>query len=245
MSRITQILLATASLTVILLGIAFFGMTLPDLFGLRVSEVVVADTADPTLTETLSFGSAALVGDGPTLRLPLLTTQSYAQGSFEKTSEGNIVNFAFLTPGQPARWLLPGRSALIVHAEALALSGDLIAPMMVGQDIFTTGFDAATGAASTARAPDAPHEVALMLVLAEADSNGDGRLSARDALTLALTRPDGTGRVDLAGGLTAVPQVMPSARDLAFLLQGDAGYEALRVDPVAFTVTDRQPVPLP
>lgn len=245
MNRLTQILLALASLIVILLGLVFFGSVGVDMarraFGSReVTDVVNVDPQDPSLVETLRLSDTTLVGDGPLLRLSLVSEQSYNQGSYGKSSDHNVVNIGFLAPGEPVRWMFPAGQQLIVTQGPLSLRGDMLAPV-VGEDIFA----AVTTAADPARDRDQPHEVALMLVLVEADSNGDNRLSGQDAMTLALTRPDGTGRVDLATALVSIPEALPSPRDLTFLIETAAGREVLRVNPATFDITDRQPVTFP
>lgn len=245
MNRLTQILLTLASLIVILLGLVFFGSFGWDLarraFAPReVTDVVNVDPQDQSLVETLRLSDTTLVGDGPLLRLNLVSEQRYDQGSYGKSSDYNVVNIGFLAPGEPVRWMFLAGKQLIVTQGALSLRGDMMAPV-AGEDIFT----ATASAADPARDRDQPHEVALMLVLVEADTNGDKRLSGQDAMTLALTRPDGSGRVDLATGLLSVPEALPSPRDLTFLIQTAAGREVLRVNPATFDITDRQPVTFP
>lgn len=242
MNRLMQLLLATASLVVIGLGGVVLAQTLPGMVAPQPMGVASPDAAPPAPPETLHLTGPEMVGDGPMVRIRLIAQSGYGTGSFSSAPGSDVVNIGFLAPGAPVRWMFGARGPLIVDALPLTLMGDLIAPVAQGQDIFNTAFDAAT---PTSRAPDAPHEVALMLLLVETDQNGDGRLTVEDGMTLALTQPDGTGRVDLATGLVDRPQLLPADRDLAFLIQTAAGYEALRVDPVAFTVTDRQPVPLP
>lgn len=245
MNRLTQILLGLAALIIIGFGlIAGIGMgagLVANIFGTRhVTEVVNVDQQDQSLIETLRLGEATMVGDGPLLRVALISEQDYRQGSYGKSSDSNTVNLGFLAPGAPVRWMFPAGKQLIVTYGALSLRGDMMAPVM-GEDIFS----AATTAADPARDRDQPHEVALMLVLVEADTNGDKRLSTQDAMTLALTRPDGSGRVDLATGLVSIPETLPSRSDLTFLTETAAGREVLRVNPATYDITDRQPVTLP
>ncbi len=245
MNRITQTLLTLAAVFVILFGLLFFANAgwdmIESLFGpRRVSDVVNVDPQDQSLVETLRLSNITLVGDGPLLRATLVSEQSYDQGSYGKSSDSNVVNFGFLAPGEPARWMFAAGKQLIVTHEVLSLRGDMMAPV-AGEDIFATS----TSAADPARDRDQEHEVAMMLALVEADSNGDKRLSTQDAMTLALTRPDGNGRVDLATGLMSIPYSLPSRSDLTFLIETAAGHEVLRVNPATFDVTDRQPVAFP
>ncbi|MFB2594051.1 hypothetical protein ACEYYB_04300 [Paracoccus sp. p4-l81] len=201
----------------------------------RIGGIFDAPASTPAAAPTLT--RPVLVGDGPLVRIELRVGGA--------TTGGGLMNIGFLEPGQPARWLFPGQGGpLIVAAEPLSLRGDLLAPIRPGQDIFAPG-TLSPDALPPSRDRDTPHEVALMLVLVSTDSNADGRLTPEDGLTLALTRPDGSGRTELATGLTAAPQVLPSTADLAFLIPTAGGFETLRLNPATFDITDRQPVTLP
>lgn len=238
MSRILQWLVGLSALVVafnLVILCAMAGDLWPHRAGPRGGQ-------DKVQTGSVHLRGATLVGDGPTMRIGLYADQGdelpgSLSGGSKKPGE-TLINIGFLTPGTPARWMFPKPGMRIQELRALSLSGDLIGRVR-GGNIFDDPTQIAPDL--TARNRDEAHEVALMLVLIEPADTDDP--PAR--MTLALSRPDGTGRTDLASGLRTRPQVLPSRTDLAFLIETDTGREVLRVDPASFLITDRQPVPLP
>lgn len=252
MNRYLQWLLGLAALIVVAIGLiilSFLGESLwRKVAGPRhVQDVINVDADDPSLSETLRLSDGTLVGDGPAIRVMLYRDQDYAQasglGSYDKSSSSNLVNIGFLEPGQPARWMFPNEGVLIYDSTPLFLRGDLIGARHSGDNLFDD--EASLVTVDPTRGRDGLQEVALMLTLIESDSNGDSRLSRDDHMVLALTRPDGSGRTDLATDLTAPARHLPSLSDLAFLIETAEGNEVLRVSPGDFSVTDRQHVVFP
>jgi hypothetical protein len=111
------------------------------------------------------------------VRIPLYLDQSYDMSYYSKSSGGNEVNYLFLNvSNNESKWLLEGTSQLFISDTVLSdKSKDL---------------------------PDeASKTVGFVYALVEKDSDGDGRLTNKDAITISASNADGTQYTKLIEGI--------------------------------------------
>ena len=192
--------------------------------GIRTSDVVNVDPADPTPVQRLYTSGFERVDDGPILRATLYVSQDFdvggTLGSYSKSSDANALNMLFLEPDAPERWLFDSNAQLIYDTRSLSL-----API----------------AAPLANQP----EVALMLLMVMSDTNADQRLSETDTRSLAIVHPDGRGLVTLIEDLPGSVNILPDPSAIVLSVETGTGLDILRIDPTAFVILDRRTVAFP
>lgn len=184
LGRVNQVLLF---LLLLGLGLGALGVLAMNLLDRpRRGGDIVAATADPAgreATVELHLDRLETIAGSDVQMLHLV-----AQVDGSKLTSGagyretrNLLFFA--GDGTAARWLFPRHGQLIMRASQL------------GDDDRPRGRDGPTRA--------------LLLAYVAQDSDGDGRLTERDLATLALVRPDGTGLVELAQGVSRLLSHQP------------------------------------
>lgn len=140
----------------------------------RPARTIVNAAADSRGEPSWEFGHLLSVEGTSYVILPLETGRNRARG-YSSESVGSTRNLLFIdSAGSTRRWLFPNNDYLIIDHTPLLEN---------------------TGRAVNGRVS------ALLYTLAKSDSDGDGRLTRGDALSVALSRPDGSGYREILDGL--------------------------------------------
>lgn len=132
----------------------------------RADPVVRADRPPP-VSQKLVFGNFGPVAGTSTVIVPLeqeASSRGFVSSGGTSSVTRNLL-FIDLSSGEQ-RWLIEGSNALIPHYR------------LVERDV--------------ARGKDA-EVIAILIEVVKSDTDGDGRLSDEDRLTVAFAKPDGTG----------------------------------------------------
>jgi hypothetical protein len=168
--RFNALAIAVATTICILLGVfaalmIFREETRPR----RVTNVVNIDQQDK-VSEEFSLGNPGAIAGTSFVRVPLFRGQSYNTGSLPlpKSSQQNLVNYLFLNIStNESWWLFNGVGQLVIDDRSQ----------------FNKVKDS----------PDQPRiGVGVIYTVVERDSNGDNRLTEKDAVSLATSKVDGT-----------------------------------------------------
>ncbi|MGJ4950125.1 hypothetical protein [Bradyrhizobium sp. HKCCYLS20291] len=160
----------------------------------RVTNVVNVSEQDK-ISEDLVLGRPSIIDGTSYVQIPLYRSQSFG-GSlyYDKTSDTNVVNYLFLDPSvsQP-RWLFPTGGQLIVSSQFLFRQMRSV--------------------------PEQPRQaVGIIYAVVEKDSNGDGRLTSKDAVSVAVSDVQGGGFRKLLDGVGRLDAVQQIADDKVMLL---------------------------
>jgi hypothetical protein len=192
--RFNALAIAVAGTTCILLGFYaaltnFKEETRPR----RVTNVVNVDQQDK-VSEEFSLGTPSAIAATSYVRVPLYRGQSYSVGSIYSKGSQQVVNLLFLNSStNESRWLFNGVGQLLLDSH----------------DLFNKLKDA----------PDQPRAaVAVVYVIVEKDTNGDKRLTEKDATTLAASAADGTNYRKLIEGIDQLYSVKQIADDKVLVL---------------------------
>jgi len=159
----------------------------------RVTNVVNVGEQEK-VSEESSLGSPLAIAGTSYVRVPLIRGQSYPGSYYPKRSEQNVVNYLFLdisTNG--SRWLFERASQLILENQILF------------NKLKTSPDEARTA-------------VGIFYMVVDRDSNGDNRLSERDAVALAASAIDGTNYRKLIEGIEQLYSVQQIADDKVLVL---------------------------
>lgn len=159
----------------------------------RITNVVnVGDQAK--LKEEFALGYPDILPGTEYVRIPLYLDQSYDMSHYSKSSSGNEVNFLFLkTSNNESRWLLEKTNQLFIS--------DLI---------LYDKFEAApTGAAKAS---------GIIYAMVERDTDGDGRLTDKDIITVSKSDVDGRNSENLIEGVERLYSVKQIADDKFMVL---------------------------
>jgi hypothetical protein len=192
--RFNALAIAGAAISVILLsGYAGFTLFSEATRTRRVTQVVNVGQQEK-VSEEFSLGSAVAIAGTPYIRLPLYRGQSYPGSYYPKRSDQNIVNYLFLnTSTNESRWLVESAGQLIVESQILF------------NRVKSTPDEARTG-------------VGVFYAVIDRDSNGDNRLSERDAVSLATGAIDGTNYRKLVENIEQLYSVQQIADDKVLVL---------------------------
>ena len=192
--RFNALAIAGAAISVILLsGYAGFTVFSEVTRTRRVTQVVNVGQQEK-VSEEFSLGSAVAIAGTPYIRLPLYRGQSYPGSYYPKRSDQNIVNYLFLnTSTNESRWLVQSAGQLIVESQILF------------NKVKSTPDEARTG-------------VGVFYAVIDRDSNGDNRLSERDAVSLATGAIDGTNYRKLVENIEQLYSVQQIADDKVLVL---------------------------
>jgi hypothetical protein len=132
----------------------------------RVTNVVNVSDRDK-VSEEFTLGSPTSIAGTAYVQIPLYRGQSYAASYYSKSSGQNDVNYLFLNVStNESKWVFEGAGQLIIVSKVL------FSKLKSSRDESQTG-------------------VGLIYTVVEKDTNGDGRLSERDAVSLAVSDVDG------------------------------------------------------
>jgi hypothetical protein len=186
--------IATASVGFVLLGSYAAVSMFKD--GTRVRRVtnVVNLGENESVSEEFSLERPDVIAGTPYVRVPLRRGQIYGGGSLYSKNTVQIVNYLFLnTSTNESRWLFERAGQLIVESEELF--------------------------SKLKSAPDETRQsVGMLYVVVDRDSNGDGRLSERDAQSVAVSAVDGTSYRKLIEGIEQLYSVRQIADDRVLVL---------------------------
>ncbi|MEL6289048.1 MAG: hypothetical protein AAFQ35_09760, partial [Pseudomonadota bacterium] len=182
-------------------------------------NVAVAPQAEPSVRPTeiarapqLRISSVQDLDRGRTVWAPIVSEENYRTGLASKSST-SIRNYLVvdLATGERRR-ILERDTAVILTAQAVR--------------------------SRTASRRNVP--LALVFSVVEQDTNGDGRLSARDAATVVMAQPDGaTPRtLDATGELLAVRRA-PDGEVAIFLRCANGDLELIHVETEGFAIRQR------
>lgn len=192
--RFNALAIAGAAVVCILLGL-YAGLTIfkDETRSRRVTNVVNVSETDK-VSEEFSLGGPTIIAGTPYVRVPLYRGQSYSALYFSKRTEQNAVNYLFLnTSTNESRWLFERANQLIVDADMLF--------------------------SKLKSSPDQPQiGVGVVYVVVERDSNGDNRLTDKDAVSLAASAVDGTNYRTLIEGIEKIYSVRQIADDKVLVL---------------------------
>ncbi|MGJ4889210.1 hypothetical protein [Bradyrhizobium sp. HKCCYLR20261] len=173
----------------------------------RVTNVVNVSGQD-RISEDLLLGRAIVVDGTRYVRIPLYRSQTYGAASYyDKTSDRNVVNYLFLDPAinQP-RWLFDTGAQLIVSTQLM------LNKLRLGAD--------------------QREAVGMVYTVVEKDTNGDGRLTEKDAVSVAVSDISGANYrklLDGVGRLDAVEQVADDKMLLLYQRDQDTVLEVYRL----------------
>ena len=204
--RFNALAIAVASVVCLVLG-AYAGYKIftEETRQRRVSNVV---NVGETVSEQFTLGSAVTIAGTPYVRAPLYREQTYSGSHYSKWSDQNAVNYLFLNVARnESRWLFDGAGQLVLESQLV--------------------FDKLKDAPQEERKP-----VALLYVIVEKDSNGDGRLTSKDAVAVTASAVDGTNPKRLLEGvdhLTSMQQISDDKVLLQYQKNGQTLFELYSV----------------
>jgi hypothetical protein len=159
----------------------------------RVANVVDVGNKDKA-SEQFMLGSSATIAGTPYVRIPLYRGQSYPGSYSSRASDQYDVNYLFLNVStNESRWLFEGAGQLIIVSKVL------FNRVKSSKDELQTG-------------------VGLIYTVVEKDTNGDGRLSERDAVSLAVSDVDGGKYRKLIEGIEQLYSVEQITDDKVLVL---------------------------
>lgn len=128
------------------------------------------------------------------VRIPLYRDQSYDMSYYSKSSGGNEVNYLFLnSSNNESKWLLENTNQLFISDIVL--------------------FDKLKNASA-----ETNKAVGIVYTLVEKDSDGDGRLTNKDVITLSTSAIDGTNYRKLIVDIERLYSVKQIAHDKVLVL---------------------------
>ena len=187
---------------------------------------VAGATPDKVLNEKLSYRARSI--DGDAVVLDVLSDLQLDAGFSSKSVVDTLRNQRFVNIATGAQTtLLADNAAVIVNVA----------------DVYGHGLRR-SGGASITRPQDTPAPLlARLYTVVTRDTNGDGRLSARDDAALMLARPDGSQRVTWVEGVRGTYDneisAAPGAPELRVLTTGTDGHSRLQ----RFDLTQWQALP--
>jgi len=193
--RFNALAIAAAAILCILLGV-YAGVTIfkQETRSRRVTNVVNIGDKDK-ISEEFTLGTPSTIAGTQYVRVPLYRGQSYSGASYySKSSEQNVVNYLFLNSStNESWWLFENAGQLLISSQVL-----------------------------TNKLKTMPDEhnaaVAIIYTVVERDSNGDNRLTDKDAVSLAASDVDGTKYRKLIEGIERLYSVQQIADDKVLVL---------------------------
>jgi hypothetical protein len=192
--RFNALVIAGAAVVVVILGVyAALQIFKTETGSRRVTNVVNVGDKD-AVSEEFSLGRAAPIEGTSYVKIPLYRGQSYNASYYLKNSTQNTVNYLFVnTSSGESRWLLEGAGQLIIDSEVMF-----------------------------SKARSSPDErrlgIGIVYTLVEKDTNGDNRLTDRDAVSLAVSEIDGSQYRKLIEGADRLYSVAQVADDKVLVL---------------------------
>jgi hypothetical protein len=159
----------------------------------RVTNVVNADPENKA-SEEFSLGNPSAIAGMPYVQVPLYRGRHYGVGSIYSGGSQQTVNFLFLNIStNESRWLFNGVGQLIIDSHVL--------------------FNKLKDSNDPSRTA-----VAVVHVVVEKDTDGDKRLTEKDAVSLATSTTDGTNYRKLIEGVDQLYSVKQIADDKVLVL---------------------------
>ncbi|MGY2907805.1 hypothetical protein [Bradyrhizobium sp. URHC0002] len=159
----------------------------------RGANVVNVDQ-ESKASEEFSLGDPSAIAGIPYVQVPLYRGRHYGVGSIYSGGRQQAVNFLFLNIStNESRWLFSGVGQLILESHVL--------------------FNKLKDANDPSRAA-----VAVVHVVVEKDTDGDKRLTEKDAISLATSATDGTNYRKLVEGVDQLYSVKQIADDKVLVL---------------------------
>lgn len=173
------------------------------------------DKDQPNPAEVRRYFSAPLeYSAGSPYALPLRVEQEYDNRGISKSSVGNTVNYRIIdTETQTSRWLFPKGNRLILDSRPV-----------------------------TFRKQAQPEQnLGMILSIVESDTNGDGRLSRRDTMTLYLVDSTWSEPAKITEGVISVLRIHPvSPSQIDLIFNTDYGTHAARIDAATGLIQSEQ-----
>lgn len=138
----------------------------------RVTNLINVEGASK-VKEEFVLGYPSMIRGTDYMRIPLYREQSYSAAYYSKNSTANDVNYLFLNSHTGhSKWLMPTNAQLFLYPKYLEEKhkGHMPSPARLEEKT-----------------------IGIVYVMAEKDTNGDKRLSDKDAVTISYSLPDGSG----------------------------------------------------
>jgi hypothetical protein len=195
--RFNALAIAVAAVVCIILGFYAAAMIFKQETRPRRVTNVVNVGEQQQILEEFTLGAPGTIAGTDYVRVPLYRGQSYSASSasyYSKNSEQNVVNYLFLnTSTNESRWLLENTGHLLMSSQVLS-------------NKLKTSSD------------DQIKAVGIIYTVVEKDSNGDNRLTGKDAISLAASAVDGDNYRKLLEGIERLYSVQQIADDKVLVL---------------------------
>ncbi|HVO02208.1 MAG TPA: hypothetical protein VMT54_08400 [Candidatus Cybelea sp.] len=173
----------------------------------------------------IGFGSPESIAGTEIIMVPLDGSQ-HAKSSLGGSASDeywDMRNALFVGPDEKSAWLFKGFTNHIMSLDQIAPDGSLS----------LDGLDAKHAAPTKA----------ILIGYVDADTDGDGELTSRDKMKLALAKPDGSGLVTLTDGVDKViAHRIAGSGAILILYQSGSTLEELQVDADDFTPLTKRAV---
>ena len=210
------IILAAGACALVLVGV-LVATQLKWMFRERHVDAVVNTDTSQRIDESLSLGRATRISGQPWMMVGLSSEQAYDQGSYSKSAEA-VRNYAFVSPGEPTRWLYDHNRFLVLDVTQL--------PGTSYQD------------------NDEPTALISFLVVEE-DTDHNGRLTTQDDAVLVFTRPDGSGRATVLRGIKGHVSQEKIGEQVLAVYNGADGYASAAFSVQDFSKVREEKIVLP
>ena len=196
--RFNALAIAAAAILCLLLGL-YAGVSIfkQETRTRRVTNVVNIGDKDK-ISEEFTLGTPSIIAGTQYVRAPLYRGQSYSGSTasyYSKSSEQNVVNYLFLNSStNESWWLFENAGQLLISSQVLSNKLKKTIP------------DEQNAA------------IAILYTVVERDSNGDNRLTDKDAVSLAASDVDGTKYRKLIEGIERLYSVQQIADDKVMVL---------------------------
>lgn len=190
--------IAISSIGIIALGAFVSVLLFKDASARKVPNVVNVGARED-IAEEFSFGRPEIIAGTSDVRVPLRRQQTYSDGRYYSGSFGpkrtdQIVNYVFLnTSTNESRWLFESAGQLILESHVLYRQLKHVAD-------------------------DSRESVGIVYVVVDRDSNGDNRLSEKDAVSLIASGVDGANARKLVEGIEELYSIQQIADDKVLVL---------------------------
>lgn len=194
------LLIASAGgLSILVLLYALYSIFKSELGPVQVSDVVnIADDED--VEEAFVVGSVSGIGTSETLLVSWISQQNYRGLSYSEKETTSTRNFLFLNPKSGSqRWLFQNNAALFLSHCILT---DTPNSPSQGTNVINGGGVSYEEGNYLCNQPGKP--IAIFYTVIQKDTNGNKRLEWSDRSSLALSKPDGSGYVEVLSNLDQV-----------------------------------------
>jgi hypothetical protein len=192
--RFNALVIAGAAVVCMMVGVYFIAQIFKEETRERHVTNVVNVGENAEVNEDFVFGYPDTMVGTDYVKIPLYRDQPYDMQYYSKSSEWNEVNYLFLNASNnESKWLLDGTNQLFISD--ISLSDKL-------ED----------------RPTETNKTVGFVYELVEDDSDDDGRLTNRDAITISTSNTNGTQYKKLIEGIDRLYSVRQIADDKLLVL---------------------------